>query len=198
MFANASDPSFVTPRQDDQAFVKIRPRPTDHTKVPCWVPASQKVRLVPAWCICKSCRGAGILIIGHSDSPLTLKGIHLLSESQMPLPDMLRRLIRCSLPLNSHRIRHRDPVRKYSEEFEVRSHFIQTIHNNCVMAGEGVKRPIAHTVLNLKECRSGNWSAGFPEENLVPGYVPLCHMILDVQCSAIGAKTTQEPRSAAF
>jgi hypothetical protein len=39
VFANASDPSFVAPRQDDQAFVKIRPRPTDHTKVPCSVPA---------------------------------------------------------------------------------------------------------------------------------------------------------------
>jgi hypothetical protein len=32
VFANASDPSFGTPRQDDQTFVKIRPRPTDHTK----------------------------------------------------------------------------------------------------------------------------------------------------------------------
>jgi hypothetical protein len=50
MFASASDPSFVTPRQDNQAFVRIRRRLTDHTKVPCSVPASQKVRLVPAWC----------------------------------------------------------------------------------------------------------------------------------------------------
>jgi hypothetical protein len=50
VFAGASDPSFVTPRQDDQAFVKIRPRPTDHTKAPWSVPASQKVRLVPEWC----------------------------------------------------------------------------------------------------------------------------------------------------